>query len=173
MNGRIRHRLARDECFRASTVRPERAHQEFNTFWNTIFPGSKRLMTCGGSTFGDNTDVRPPAPDDLSRGGGWMSVGHVRRPDGLKPVKLTLDGVFFVEGGFAGPNRLGSWEETVFAADADLACAALAREARRKGTAPAEFFAHLSAFTGQTEQRMPPMPLSRSPVFGPIDPEHF
>jgi len=146
--------------------------RKFDAFWNTIFPGSKRLMTCDGSSFGDNTDVRPPAPDELSTGKGWWSSLGGPTRNGLKAVKLTLDGVFFVDGAFAGPNRLGSWEQTVFAADAYLACAALAREARRKGTPPAEFFAQLSAFTGQTDE--PRMPVSlppRSPGSGPIDPE--
>ena len=38
------------------------------------------------------------------------------------------------------PNHLWSWEYTVFAAEAHLNCAALAQEARRQGTPPAEFF---------------------------------
>ncbi len=145
--------------------------KKFDAYWNTIFPGSKRLMTCDGSSYGDNMDVRPPGPDELSREGGWWSVGAARLEDGLKPVKLTLDGIFFVDGGFAGPNRLGSWEQTVFAADAHLACAALAREAHRKGTAAAEFFVELSAFTGQTDERRMPLPLPRFGESGAIDPE--
>src|SRR5690348_13688442 len=42
--------------------------KKIHAFWNTIFPGSKRLMTSNGSSFGDNTDVRPPAADELWQG---------------------------------------------------------------------------------------------------------
>jgi hypothetical protein len=76
--------------------------------------------------------------------------------DGSEPVKLTLDGVFFIDGGFAGPNHLWSWEATVFAAEAYLNCVALAQEARRQGTPPAEFFAKVQTLTGQMDERMPP-----------------
>lgn len=98
-------------------------------------------MTSDGSLFGDNTDVRPPAADELWHGGFFGSSGGSAsdRSEAVEPVKLTLDGVFFVDGGFAGPNRLGSWEQTVSAALAYLACAALAREAREAGTSPAGF----------------------------------
>ncbi len=75
-------------------------------------------------------------------------------------MKLTLDGIFFVDGGFAGPNRLGAWEQTTFAAEAYLTCAALAQEARRHGTPPAEFFAQVQTLTGQMDERMP-TPLHR------------
>ncbi len=34
--------------------------KKVQAFWNTILPGSKRLMTSDGSSFGDNTDVSPP-----------------------------------------------------------------------------------------------------------------
>jgi hypothetical protein len=139
-------------------------------YWNTIFPGSKRLMTCDGEVYGDNTDVRSPAADELSRGGGWISAGGGRRPDRPKPTKLTLDGVFFVDGGFAGPNQLGSWEHTVCAAEAYLACAALAKEARGSGMPPAEFFAHVQTLTGQPDAGSihPPRPYWRP---SSLDPE--
>jgi len=70
--------------------------RKVQSFWNTIFPGSKRLLTCDGSWFADNSNVRPPAADELSRG--WWRVGVGRRADRPKPTKLTLDGVFFVDG---------------------------------------------------------------------------
>jgi hypothetical protein len=123
-------------------------------YWRTIFPGSKRLMMCDGSVYGDNTDVRSPAADELSRSG-WWSVGVGSRGD-RTPTKLTLDGVFFVDGGFAGPNQLGSWEHTVSAAEAHLACAAMARDARSKGIPAADVLAQVQAFTGyEDKQRMP------------------
>jgi hypothetical protein len=130
--------------------------RKVHAFWNTILPGSKRLMTSNGSSFGDNTDVRPPAADEVWHGS-FVSMGGGSDSDGSEPVKLSLDGVFFVDGGFAGPNHLWSWEYTVFAAEAYLNCAALAQEARRQGTPPAEFFAQVQTFTGQKDERMPPL----------------
>ena len=45
-------------------------------------------------------------------------------------MKLTLDGVFFVDGGFAGPNQLGTWDQVVAARETFLALAVMAREVR-------------------------------------------
>ncbi len=140
--------------------------RKFGAFWNTIFPTSKRLLRCDGSLPGDNTDVRQPAADELWHGGFFMSGGS--RADDLKPLKLTLDGVFFVDGGFAGPNRLGAWEQTVFAAEAYLKCGSLAREARRKGIPAAAFFDRVRTLTGQMEED-PPIP--PPPDLNPRDPE--
>jgi hypothetical protein len=144
--------------------------RKIHAYWNTICPGSKRLMTCDGMLFGDNTDVRSPAADELSQGG-WCGVGAGRGSDRPKPVKLTLDGVFFVDGGFAGPNQLGSWEHTVSAAEECLAYAALAREARSKGTPSAEFFAQVQALTGQTDERRMPIRMAHYWRSTPLDPE--
>jgi hypothetical protein len=144
--------------------------RKFHAFWDAIFASSKRL-TCDGSQFGDNTDVRPPVGDELWHGGFWSMSGEGGQDD-LEPLKLTLDGVFFVDGGFAGPNRLGSWEQTVSAAEAHLACEALAREVRSKGSPPAEFFARVQTLTGQADrERMPPPPPPPSLESTPPDPE--
>jgi hypothetical protein len=144
---------------------------KINAYWSTIFPGSKRLMMCDGSSFGDNSDVRPPAADELSRGWAWSRGGG--RRDRV-PEKLTLDGVFFVDGGFAGPNRLGSWDDTVAAAEAHLAIAALARETRTEGAPPAQFFDRVDAIIGQvSEERRPPYPIARLRRSEPPDPEEF
>jgi hypothetical protein len=131
-------------------------------FWHVIFPGSKRLMTSSGFLIGDNTDVRPPVGDELWHGGSFsFGGGSSGRDEVLEPLKLTLDGVFFVDGGFAGPNRLGSWERTTFAAEACLECAVLAREARSKGTPSDEFFLQVQTHTGQTDElRLTPPPPS-------------
>jgi hypothetical protein len=146
--------------------------RKFDAYWNTIFPGSKRLMTCDGSRHGDNTDVRSPAADELWRGGpGFWSVNAGRWPHRPQPSKLTLDGVFFVDGGFAGPNQLGSWEQTLSAAEAHLACGAMAQEARGKGTPAAEFFAEVQAFTGSTDEDGMPVPPPPHWGFMPVDPE--
>jgi hypothetical protein len=143
--------------------------KKLRAFWNTIFPGSKRLMTVDGRQYGDNTDVRPPAEDELWHGGSF-GFGVGGRPQPGEPLKLTLDGVFFVDGGFAGANRLGAWEQTVFAAEAYLACAALARETRGKGTPPDDFLAQVQQITGQTDEaRMPPPPPPPHPAESEAD----
>jgi hypothetical protein len=138
--------------------------RKIRTFWNTIFPGSKRLMTSEGGWYGDNTDVRQPEDGELWPGGFGTGVCSARMPD--EPQSLTLDGVFFEDGGFVGPNRLGAWEHIVYAAEARLACAALAREARWQPAPANSFFDHVRELTGHTDQRPIPPPPS-----GPPDPE--
>ena len=121
--------------------------KKFDAFWHTILPGSKRLMTADGHWHGGNTDVRAAAEDELWQGGFFGKSGG-STTDQLEPVSLRLDGVFFADGGFAGPNQLGSWESTTFAAEAYLVCAKLAREAREKGASPDAFFARVKEVTG-------------------------
>ena len=116
-------------------------NRKFDAYWNTIFPGSKRLITIEGNIYGDNTDVRPPASDELSTGGGG-GVGTGGGSNNGEPFKLTLDGVFFVDGRFAGPNWLGSWDHLVAAREAYLSASALARNA------PATFFAQMDSLSG-------------------------
>lgn len=72
-------------------------------YWHVILPGSRRGIR-GNSMFGDNTDARPPEPGELWTGGSFglgAGSGHPLGP--LKSVTLVLDGVFFIDGGFAGP----------------------------------------------------------------------
>jgi hypothetical protein len=45
-------------------------------YWHTILPGSKRYLSESGMV-GDNTDVRPPTPDEKWRGGGIAGGGGV------------------------------------------------------------------------------------------------
>jgi len=126
---------------------------KFDLYWNTIFSGSKRLMTAEGRMYGDNTDVRPPDPDEVWYGGFMISSGSAWAGPSV-PVKLTLDGVFFIDGGFAGPDRLATWEETVFARETYLSCAKLAREA----TDPGAFFTQVRELTGFVDDQAPPPP---------------
>lgn len=145
-------------------------YNKFQSYWNTIFPGSKRLMRPDGSKFGDNSDVRPAEADELSVGG-FVQWGEACSTTDLHPLKLTLDGVFFRDGAFAGKNRLGTWESTVFTAEASLACAALAQETLRNSQPPADFFRRVQEFTGATDVRRssPRRPFGDTP--GPLDPE--
>jgi len=143
--------------------------KKFDYYWKTIFPGSKRLIQFGGQMLGDNTDVRPPEPGELWHGG-FVSWGGGKECEGRKPVKLTLDGIFFEDGGFAAPDRLGAWEQTVSAAEAYLEVAALAREAQRSGMPPADFFLRMRTLTGQPEEGRLPAPPPPGPSVGPCDP---
>lgn len=107
--------------------------------------------------YGDNTDIQPPAPDELSAnvafgvGGGGSNNGE--------PFKLTLDGVFFIDGGFAGPNQLGSWDHLVAAREAYLSASALARSALQTPALQADFFAHMNKLSGvdtDPQRNIPP-----------------
>jgi hypothetical protein len=53
--------------------------------------------------------VRPPQPDELWKGGGFGvggAGGSRRSLSPLKSVTLAIDGAFFLDGGFAGPDTL-------------------------------------------------------------------
>jgi hypothetical protein len=145
--------------------------KKFDAYWNTIFPGSKRLLTTDRGSYGDNTDVRAPGADELSSGG-FGGIGGGRRDGTREPVKLTLDGIFFVDGGFAGPNQLGAWDQLVAARETFLALAALARQAGETPAAQADFFAHVQRLSGLTGSERPigsflPLPRPPHPPFGP------
>jgi hypothetical protein len=130
--------------------------KKFDAFWNTIFSGSKRLLTVDGGMYGDNTDIRAPAEDELSEGGFFSLSGGSKQTG--EAVKLTLDGVFFVNGGFAGPNRLTSWEQVVAARAAYLSYAALARSASSTAVAQSDFFAQVQQLSGLAEGQSLPAP---------------
>jgi hypothetical protein len=129
--------------------------KKWDAYWNTIFPGSKRLIAVEGDVYGDNTDVRPPAADEL--GPSFVVGGGGRTP--LLPLKLTLDGVFFIDGGFAGPNQLGSWDHLVAAREAYLSASALARSAPQTAAGRADFFARMEKLSGldaDAQRNFPP-----------------
>lgn len=87
---------------------------------SVIFAGSSRLLLSTGDRLGDNTDVRPPDEVEDWKGGWASGRGASMRMMPLEPRMLSIDGVFFEDGGFAGPNLLGSWEHTVAAAESRL-----------------------------------------------------
>ncbi len=89
----------------------------------------------------------------MIRGGG----GRNRERGPMKEVTLTLDGVFFTDGGFIGPNRKGSWEQIVSSAKAHLRLAQIAREGHDHGDAPQKILSEIGAVTGRAGDR-PPMP---------------
>ena len=66
---------------------------------------------------------------------------------------MSLDGVFFSDGSFIGPNRRGLWEQVVFSADAHLQAAKIAIEFPR-----AAAFAQLQRMIGAGGDQFPPPP---------------
>jgi hypothetical protein len=129
-------------------------------YWHTILPGSKRYLGESGMV-GDSTDVRPPAPDEKWRGGigGGMGRGGGNSRDPVRQVTLVLDGVFFLDGEFVGPNAERLFEQTVADAEAHLMVARIAREGHNKGLGPGEILAEIERATGSALER-PPMDLA-------------
>jgi hypothetical protein len=127
------------------------------------FAGIETLFEQAGELVGDNSDVRPPRPDEVWTGGviGAGSGGrHSRGP--LRKASLTLDGVFFDDGGFAGPDREGLWDRVVLDVEAH---AALARMAREEGTFARKIFAAIETVTGPGSDRPPgPPPPPHAPT---------
>ena len=60
--------------FTIPSMPPFERSRSIRAYWNTIFPGSKRLITERDGILGDNTDVRPPNPDEMSTGWGGASA---------------------------------------------------------------------------------------------------
>jgi len=128
----------------------------FQSYWNTILPGSKRYLA-EGKTIGDNTDVRPPGPGEIWQGGIIGSVGRVRHTAApAADVTLRLDGVFFANGNFVGPNKKGLWEMVCADADACTTVARLAREAHNGGLPAREILASIASLTDVPHR--PPLP---------------
>jgi hypothetical protein len=118
-------------------------------YWHTILPGSKRYLSESGMV-GDNTDVRPPTPDEKWRGGAITGSGGggVSGRDPVKQITLVLDGVFFLDGEFVGPNREKLFEQTVSDAEAHMTVAKIARDAHNNGLTPALILGEIEKVTG-------------------------
>lgn len=61
-------------------------------YWQTILPGSKRLLTPSGDLVGDYTDVRPPAPDETWTGGGAGRSGGGISPEWASAARYPYPG---------------------------------------------------------------------------------
>jgi hypothetical protein len=72
--------------------------------------------------------------------GGWNSRDPIRQ------VTLILDGVFFLDGEFVGPNAEKLFEQTV---------AGIALEGHNKGLRPGEILAEIQRATGPAPERHP------------------
>ena len=94
-----------------------------------------------------------------------MVVGRNRgrRHGPVDRITLTLDGVFFADGGFAGPNRKGLWEQIVHSADTHMQVANIARQQHSDGVSPERILADIESVTGPSGDHAP---LSRPPNGG-------
>ncbi|MBN9660305.1 MAG: hypothetical protein J0H49_19105 [Acidobacteria bacterium] len=127
----------------------------------SIKAGSKRYVVAG-RILGDNSDVAP-APTS-----GWIgsvtSEGRVdRHPmdwSVIRSTTLSLDGVFFVDGGFVGPDQAGLWAKTTGAARIHTEMARLAFEGRARGDSAEMIFARLSEATSAPVDPLSPPPPS-------------
>jgi hypothetical protein len=125
--------------------------RRLSVYWDAILPGSKRYLGKSGMV-GDNSDVRPPAPDEEWQGGvigsGGGGGGGTRGHDPVKQTTLVLDGVFFLDGEFVGPDREKLFERTTADAEAHQLAAKIARDGHSKGDTPAQIIADIEKATG-------------------------
>jgi hypothetical protein len=118
------------------------------------------LIDADGTLWGDNNDVWRPDSDVVWTGvvsGICGGSGGKRNLGPIKKVTLILDGVFFDDGEFAGPNQSGLWEQIVLSAEAHMRLARIARQAHDGGSPPQEIFRQIEAVTGRLTDR-PPLP---------------
>jgi hypothetical protein len=134
-------------------------------YWHIVLPGSKRYLGAG-KMIGDNSDVRPPAPDEMWTGGIAGGGGGGRRMGGpvqFREVTLVIDGVFFTDGQFAGPNQGLLWEQVVSEGEATIQIAQLARQGHFDGLPNERIFATIDEITGPVPERgLSPWPGGRA-----------
>jgi hypothetical protein len=93
--------------------------------------------------------------------------GYSRFRSPVIAITLALDGVFFVDGGFAGPDTLHNFDRCTAEVNARLEVAKIARDGHNRGLAPAGIFEKIEAVTGPERGLAPPPP---PPMHGPVDP---
>jgi len=131
-------------------------------YWQVILPGSKCYLT-PSQNLGDNSDVRPPGPDEVWKGGRIQVTGRNVPPDRLEAVTLTLDGIFFADGGFVGPNRYGLWDKVISRAEAQMQVARIACRGHDDGLPAEQIFSVIQRVVGRAGDR-PPVPPPPTPV---------
>jgi hypothetical protein len=137
---------------------PNESARKLHAYWHTIFPGSKRYLGRSGMV-GDNTDVRLPSDEEKWRGGmgGGGGRGGSSRSRPILRVTLVLDGVFFSDGEFVGPDEARMFDRTAADAEAHQIVARIAKEGYDRGLAPAEILTDVEKTTGVAPDR-PPIP---------------
>jgi hypothetical protein len=68
-------------------------------------------------------------------------------------MTFALDGVFFLDGEFVGPNTEKLYEQTVADAEAHRIVGRIAREGHDRGRRPAEILADIERVTGPAPER--------------------
>ena len=121
-------------------------------YWSSILPGSKRLLA-GAEMFGENTDARAPEPEEIPFGigfgtGGGTGGGRLPPAGEWREVVLAIDGAFFDNGEFVGPNRCRLWEQVCYEAAVMLEIAGMARAGRKRGLNSADVLAEIASFLG-------------------------
>jgi hypothetical protein len=121
-------------------------------YWRVILPGSKRYI--GARTMvGDNSDVRPPTPAEQ---GGTNLFPHPEPLLGGDAIdSMSIDGLFFADGTFVGPDTQKMWERTVYCVKAQQALATVARAGHDRGESTAQLMSDVRVVTGPAEQRFP------------------
>ena len=126
-------------------------------YWNAILPGSRRYLA-ENEMAGDNTDVRMPGPDEIWHGGGLIggAAGPGQTPP-LKSVTLVIDGAFFTDGEFVGPDHYGLWESVTEEAKTRFDIAKAARDGKNRGATSGEILEEIAKITGPAslQPRMP------------------
>ena len=135
-------------------------------YWHVILPGSKALSSAVMATRWATTAMCGHRPRTKSGKAGGVSGGRGRRrSQGLLPkVTLTLDGVFFFDdGGFAGPNQKGLWEQVVVSAESHIRLSRRQVKDHDKGATPQKILAEIESVTGPaTDNPPPPFPPGNS-----------
>jgi hypothetical protein len=121
-------------------------------YWSSIFPGSKRYLpgARGGKMLGDNTDVRPPDEHEIWKGGrvvAGSADGTITTNRPLRPMTISIEGAFFVDGEFAGSNRTMLFEQVTSEAAAYLRVARMARDG--KNVSPHAILTRIERITGK------------------------
>ncbi len=98
----------------------------------SLLPGSKRLIT-REATFGDNSDVVEPGEWGGRSAGGGGGARWRRAVENVEAVVLVLDGVFFENGAFAGPDESGVFDATVNTVERQRIAASEMAAALRRG----------------------------------------
>lgn len=83
--------------------------------------------------------------------------------EGVKQITLVLDGVFFLDGEFVGPNREKLFEWTVANAEAHMIVAKVASEAKGKGLSATEILGEVEKVTGPAAEHPTPVLVRRNP----------
>jgi hypothetical protein len=134
-------------------------------YQNAILPGSRRYIE-DGELIGDNTDVRPPQPDEVWKGAtfGFGSGSRlIRDLDEMKLVTLILDGIFFADGEFAGPNQLQLFDLVVNEAQVYREVADAVGELVKDGHNTDTVLNAIEKLTGPSRAAMPHRPGFHSP----------